>query len=488
NLWRASTGGLQRLPGTSPAGKEEFLPLAEGEASITALFEDREGSLWIGTARSGLFRLNDGDFLLWGMREGLSSSSARTVFQDHEGALWIGTDGGGLNRLFDGRVTHYSAADGLPRDVVLAVYESSPGTLWIGTAGGGLSRFEDGRFTTFSTADGLSSAAVTCLFADRQQSLWIGTAGGLNRMRRGQLETFTTGDGLSSDIIRALLQDREGDLWIGTDAGLNRFRNGQITSFSTRDGLASDQILALHEDRDGILWIGTDAGLSRRTETGFVSYTRRQSLFNEGLRQILDDREGRLWLCSNDGLLSLSKGSLEEVRAGSGRRPDAEPLLSARNLGCSGYNQPAAWQGEGGKLYFATDSGVLELTPEELVPPPAPPVVLERILLGNRPVPPDGALRLPAGSRDVEFHYTGLALFRAAQVRFRYRLEPFDGEWIDAGTRRSARYTNLPTGSFVFRVAASAGGPWSPDEAVVRFEVPKPWYRTQAALWVGLLL
>ncbi len=493
NLWESSPRGLIRHRRNSPdsTAPGDLLSLtADADlGTITSLLEDREGSLWIGTEDAGLFRLDDGDFLLWGTAEGLSSSAARTVFQDHSGTLWIGTDGGGLNRLQDGDVTTFSTEDGLPSNVILSICETRPGTLWIGTAGGGLSRFRDGRFKTYSTTDGLTSAAVTSLLSDRQRNLWIGTAGGgLNRYRRGQFDAFTTEDGLSDDIVRALLQDRDGDLWIGTDTGLNRFRNGNITTYSTAQGLAGDQILALHQDRDGVLWIGTDAGLSRKDGEGFISFKRRQGLFSEGLGQILDDSQDRLWFCSQKGLFYLEKPSLERLSLQGGRRVAAQPIPAARHLDCSGYNQPAAWGDRDGHLWFATNSGVLELDPQNLSPPPAPPVVLERVRTRLKDLSPSEPGRLPVGRRDIEFHYTALSLKNASQVRFRVRLDPFDPTWIDVGTRRSTRYTNLPTGSFRFRVAASVGGPWSQPEAVYRLAVPKPMYRTKAAVSAFLLL
>ena len=492
NLWRAVAASLER---SSAAEGSPVQTLALGEdssltAAITTLLEDREGSLWIGTVGEGLFRLQNGRFLLWGAREGLSSSAARTVFRDRSGALWVGTDGGGLNRIANGSITTFTASQGLASDVVLAVYESSPGTLWIGTAGGGLSRLQDGSITNFSTRDGLTSAAVTSLLRDRQGNLWIGTAGGgLNRFRRGRFDAFTTEDGLSNDIVRALYQDRGGDLWIGTDAGLNRFRNepSQISTYSTADGLASDQILALHQDREGILWIGTDAGLSRRTEGGFVSFTRREGLFNNSLRQILDDRRNRLWFCSNKGLFYLEKNSLETT-ATEPRRLVARAIPTARDLGCSGYSQPAAWQDEDGTMWFATNAGAVEVDPERFSPPAGPPIVLEKVWVDGRPLPVGSRARLPAGTRDIEFHYTTLALVDGPLARFRYRLDPFDQAWIANGNRRRTRYTNLPAGSFRFRVAASVGGAWSPSEAEFQLDVPKPFYRTKAAVSAVFLL
>jgi diguanylate cyclase (GGDEF)-like protein len=466
NLWVGGPG-LVRLHDGQAEAWGEAQGLSSGQ--VLALCEDHEGSLWVGTHGGGLNRLRDGKFTGITKRDGLSHAFVKTVAGDERGNVWIGTYGGGLNVLKDGKISTFRAADGLATDLVRTVLPARDGSVWVGTTSG-LSVLEDGRFRTYRPADGLGGPAVNSILEARDGTIWIGTGGGLSRLAEGQLSTFTTREGLSSDQVSALLEDRSGTLWIGTyGAGLTLLSAGTFRHVGEREGLAGSTVLSLLEDGEGTVWIGTsDGGLCRHREGRVACVNRRQGLHDDGVFQILEDTEGSFWLSSNSGVSRVGRADVDAVLDGRSPRLPPSTIFGAADgmpsRQCSGGSVPNAWKSSDGRLWFATAKGLAVIDPERIPVSTVPPrVLVESVEVNGRRVDaPATALDVPAGRGRLEVDYTALSFLGPERVLFRYRLEGFETDWIEAGTRRTAYYTNLPAGRYVFRVVAcNADGVWN---------------------------
>lgn len=488
-------GGVSRLS----QGKFTVLTSRTGLTSdqIWTFFEDREKSLWIGTDGGGLVRLADGAFTPTTTREGLSREIVMTVLQDRAGSLWAGLYDGGLDRIDpSGTVSHLTTKDGLPAEGVQALHEGRGGRLYIGTSGSGVGILEGGKLRSLTTRDGLSSDFIRCLLESRDGSLWIGTeGGGLCRLFDKKLTCLTGRDGLPADVVLSLLEDRAGSLWIGTDGGgLCKKTGEKLTTLTSRDGMASEIVTALLEDDDGVLWIGTSGGGLGRLSEGRLSFvTRNEGLHDDAVFSILEDAEGRLWMTSNRGVSSAAKREISDVMDGKLSKLAQVAYGTAdgmKSVECNA-GSPAAFRARDGKLWFGTIRGVVAIDPARLaVNPLPPPVAIEEVLVDGRLGPVSFPLELPSGSRKIEIHYTGLSLRSPGKVRFRYRLEGFDEEWVEAGPRRVAYYTNLPPREYVFRVrACNNDGVWNEEGASLPFSVaPRFHERTSFRLFLAVVL
>ena len=458
---------------------------------IVTLAEDREGSLWIGTGGGGINRLRQTSFTAVTPREGLPHEIALATFEDREGVMWIGTYGGGVATIRNGVVTPLAGDALLSRSIVNAVGEDTKGSVWIGTGNAGVFRFDrqTRRIDRFTTADGLASDATYALLV-ADNDVWVGTRGGLTRIRGREVTAFSTRDGLPNDYVRALAADPDGSLWVGTNGGgLRRFKDGVFSTPIQTTGLASF-IRAIHRDADGTLWIGTSGGgLLRATAEGGTPWARVTALtMQDGLPddvvfQILEDGAGNLWLSSNRGIARVAKADIA-ARLTNGRAPlrvtafgRSDGMPSAETNG--GF-QPAGWRAHDGRLWFPTVKGVVAVDPAHLiVNTMPPPVVIEEASVDRRKVDPQIEGRFPAGYGELEFHYTALSLVDPSRVRFRYQLEGFDRDWVEAGDRRVAFYTNMPSGRYTFRVrAANNDGVWSQDAATFSFALAPHFYQT----------
>ncbi len=492
SLWIGTDGGLDRFR------DDKFTNYSKGEGLsddiVYSIYEDREGSLWIGTERGGLNRLRDGKFVTYNPNNGLLDPSIWSVYGGSDRSIWIGAPAG-LSRFHDGKFVNYGAKDGLPPYTVMSICEDRNGSLWVGTYGGGLSRLKDGRFVTYTSKDGLSSNHIRTVYADKSGVLWIGTSGsGLDRFKDGKFSVYTVKDGLSSNNVRVVLESRDGSLWIGTNRGLNRFKDGVFTVYTTAEGLGSDSVFALHEDGEGTLWIGNEAGgLSRLMDGKLTAFRAEQGLFDDNVFQILEDDRQNLWMSCNKGIFSVAKKQLEDLAAGTiglitcssyGR---ADGMKSSE---CNGGSQPAGCRTSEGRLWFPTIDGVVTIDPDEIkLNDLAPPVLIEQFIADNKSLSVNEALQIPPSDGRLEITYTALSLMAPERMKFRYMLEGFDDGWIEAGTRRVAFYTNIPPGSYRFRViACNNDGIWNEAGASVSFYLKPHFFQSRWFYALGVLL
>jgi PAS domain S-box-containing protein len=434
---------------------------------IFSFHVDREGSLWIGRSGAGLERLRPTVVATFGNEDGLHDERIRSVFEAKDGSLWIGTQGGGLSRLKDRKLVTYTIKDGLPSNLVWALSEDREGNLWVGTQKG-LARLKNGRFIAGSAVTALSNEAVLCIHEDRKGDLWIGTGGGgLYRLTGGKTVIYTSKDGLSSDYVKSIHEDPAGAIWLATDDGVTRWKDGRFTVYGTQAGLSNRFVRAIYQDREGTLWFGTYGnGLNRFKDGKFTRYTTEDGLFDHTVSQILEDDGDNFWMTGNKGIYRVKKKELEDFAAG--RISSINSVAygaeeGMKNVECNGGSQPAGWKGKDGKLWFPTMGGVAMIDTKNLkIDQVPPPVMIEQVKINEKPFEPATEARVPPGRGELEFRYTGLSFLDPQKMKFKYRLKGYDEDWIAAGTRRVARYTNMPPGRYRFQVkAANSDGVWN---------------------------
>ena len=451
-----------------------------GNKPVRAFLEDREDNLWVGSAL-GLTRVAEPRVLTFTTVHGLLSNNIRTVYADASGTLWVGT-GSGVQSLDGGR--HFSTELGLSSNKVMSLWGGRDGSLWVGTFNAGVNRVLNGNITTYNTSNGLRSNLVLSIYEDRAGVVWVGTAKGLQRIVNGTIAPDVPK--LSGEAIEVVNEDRSGALWVGTqDGGLNRIANGVLSSFTSQSGLQSDFILALHEDSAGSMWVGTaGGGLSRYKAGKWSTITTREGLFDDSVFSILDDDDGNFWMSCNKGIFRVSRQQLDDVA--DGHLAKVNYIVYGRADGmrtreCNGGTQPAGWKTVDGKLWFATADGLACIDPKSANVAAVPPLIIEGMFADRHRIESSATQKpLDAGTRSIEFHYSGINFAAPGKVHYQYKLEGYDKEWIDAGSRRLASYMNLKPGTYRFYVrAANDDGPWNTVSTAFRqrpFVYQSPWF------------
>lgn len=464
-----------------------------GSDLVRACFEDAEGNLWIGTRAGGLNRVRPALFKTYTRADGLASDQITAICEGAEGELWVGTDGEGVNRLKDGVATHFGREQGLGGRHIRSLIFDHRGELWAGAWPGGLFKLENNRFVPHQEFSG-STNSIASLFEDSRHQLWLG------RRALNLLTPLTSGvaatpiqlpnSAPSVDVI-ALAEDAAGNLWIGTEAsGLFRWRNGECRRYTRADGLPGENIRSLYADPDGALWIGVmDGGLCRFKNDRFVTCSIRNGLVDDVINHIADDGQGWLWFSSFRGIFRTKKSELNQFADGTRSgiacvaygKSDGVPSLE-----CQGGFQPAGCRTRDGRLWFPTIKGLTSVDPSNASPDAlAPKVLIEEFqvdndrLVDNANAIPHDKLRITPGRHRYEFHYTGLDFSAPNRVRFRYKLEGLESEWVEVGERRTANYSPLPPGEYRFEViACNQAGVWSETSASLRFHVLPHFWQT----------
>lgn len=478
-------------------GTVRSYPLPDGRQRyrVRALAADSEGNIWVGTDANGLLRARRHAFTTFTSDNGLSFDVATAVFGDAAGRIWVGTNCGGVNRIDLARrtVRVYNprrTGDPLGDPCIFALGESED-TMWQGTYGGGLTRIMGPLAGKRYAIAGIRDSVIRALYTDRSGVLWVGTdTRGLVSVVNGRVRArFTMREGLPHNSIRVIHETRDGALWIGTLGGLSRLQDGRFTNFGAADGFAASHVRAIHEDERGTLWIGTyGSGLFRLRDGVFREITQQQGLAEDVVSAILPDARGNLWMSGNRGIQRVARAQLDAVADGDAERVHAvlygvgDGMLNAETNG--GF-QPAALRDTRGRLWFPTVLGVTMVDPSKLpIDANAPRVAVEQVVVNGVARPSDGSLVLGPGPTNLEFSYAGISLAAPEHLTFRYRLEGFDEDWVNAGARRVAYYPRLAPGNYRFVVAsANRDGLWSAAGAGLAVRIAP---RIRDALWFRL--
>ena len=480
-LWIGTKAGLNVLSNRSVTPFRS--PSALASDPILSITDDREGNVWIGTVMHGLARVKAARVSMLYPNPG-SLVSVVPITEDREGRMWVGATCNGLVRYDGNERRVFTSRDGLPPDCVWSLLADRDGSMWVGTWGGGLARMRKGAVDVFTHANGaLAHDVVLSLFQDRQGVVWIGTQGGLQSFTDGAFKVYRAADGLVHDDVRFITEDRGGALWIGTTNGVSRLADGRFTNYTSREGLSHDSVRAIHEDGDGTIWIGTyGGGLTRYRDGRFAAIRQRNGLFDDVVSRILEDDRGFLWMSGNRGIFRVSRAALNDFADG---RIGAVTSISygtsdgMKNHEPNGGAQPAGWRARDGRLWFPTIDGVAIIDATVADNQLSPPIVIERVAVDDRSFDISGPIVVPAGRTRLEIQYAGLSLVAPDKAQFRYRLEGYDTAAVDAGTRRTAYYTNLPPGRYTFRASGSNNdGVWNNAGATLQIVVPAPFWMT----------
>ncbi len=503
-VWAAQDGSL--WVGTAGAGLFEgrdgrFASMPEDGTLQTAvawpIYQSRDGSLWVGSYGEGIGRLARQG--LKTLSTGLSSNILYSVLQSGDGSIWMATQDG-LGRLRDGHVTLYKTRDGLSNNVVVAMLEDSAGALWISTGGGGLNRFKDGKFQTYTTRQGLTGSTIACLTQTHDGSIWLGLGQrGVQRLSDGHFITYGVESGIPDGAVAFIHQDRQGILWIGTSRGLVHSTDSTLTRFAPLKGLEDESFIASYEDEQGVMWFATlRKGLKSWANGRVTSYTEQDGLHDNTIWAVTGDGKGNLWMTSDSGLWRVSLQELNDFAAGKVTRFSCVVFGMGdglKTIEFDGGAQPSGWRARDGELLFPSPAGLVVVDPDRLQSKPAQPqVLIERAEVNGASFASDLRAVVPPGKGQLQFQYTNIDFDAAQDVAFKYKLEPFDADWVQAGARRAAFYTNMPPGSYRFRVKArNRFGVWSEKGASFRFTLKPHFYQTYtfyalSVLVLGLLV
>ena len=488
---------------------------------ILSVKSDHQGNVWIGTRGGGLNQLKPQAVELLAPATPIEFMPVRSICQDKSDTRWIVTQDGVVSRSWGGGWTPLSD-DGWPFADAQCVAADPQGGAWIGTQTHGLHHWQDKALTTsLAKTNGLAGDSVSTLLAAPSGELWIGAGAGdgqpdaLQCWKAGRFRTFPLP--AASGKVTAMAMDSAGDCWAATFSGLLlRVRGNDLIDETSNTLAEPNAIRCLLATADGSLWIGYGGqGLGRLKAGRFSRCRMEHGLYDDYISQILPDSHGRLWFAGNRGIFSVSQSELDALA--DGRASRVHPVAYGSNDGLSRLQAshdfwPGALCTTAKHLMFAMESGLADVYAAELFEEnqEVPPVVIERVSVNGKAVAAYGAdasltgpgaaaptelwgraphLRLPPGSRQLEFGFTALNFTKPEDIGFKYRLHPFDKDWVDAGVRRVASYSQVPPGDYRFEViACNSSGVWNLTGTALGLAVLPQFWQTWWFLALAWLL
>lgn len=507
---------------------------------VTSLFKSDDEVIWIGT-RNGLNKIEtlDPDFVhvrnIPG-KAGLSSKNVNSFIKVNDSLSWIGTTDG-LN-LYNNRSNNFkvfrkndAVYNGLKTNYILTLFEDSKGTIWIGTRSNGFYKINSNYQIEQINPNNADATKTSIHFIDEDKNgtLWLGTGGAglwkydpkLNTLKK--YAASKDGKGPAHSYIFTILEDSFGNIWLGTPTGgLNLFdpvteqflyfQNDPNNPFS----LSNDILLSLHEDSQQQLWIGTNGGLNKLlprlrpnmfaelkskqlgTDSLFSNFSKDQGFPNDVIYGMLEDDNNQLWISTNKGIVAFDMKSEIVNRS----------FDISHGLQSNEFNQNGYYKDDQGLFYFGGVDGFNMFHPDSISGNTyVPKVAITSLSLLNEPVEIGNKsnskvytlplnlycldeLSLSWKHDVITLDFVGLSYVSPEKNKYRYKLEGFKDEWIHAEDARSATYTNLAPGNYIFRVqAANSSGIWNEEGTALRIHISTPpWASWYAYLFYALFL
>jgi ligand-binding sensor domain-containing protein/signal transduction histidine kinase/CheY-like chemotaxis protein len=532
NLWIGTYGaGLIKYLGNNKFVSYRSNDLYKNTISndyVISIYEDAAGLLWIGTGGGGLNKCNANKINFKSIKKsytnselGLKENMIFSILEDKEKNIWIGTRNGlsfynyKLNRFF-----HYTDDDnypvGIKNNIVRTICEDSSGNIWIGSVSNGLFKY-DKRTKSFlnytrdeKSINTISYNNIRSLLVDGKDYLWIGTINGLDllNLRTGNIEHFIGTDdatSISSSYVYYIYKDKWDNIWFGTKDGLSLFDriSKKFHRFYYNKGKEVNEVVTIASGNDGKVYFGTPAkgvfclspaGYDKSGKPFYNSSSivnrpfRHQLLESDFIYSMRSDQFGEIWFGTSNGLWCFNPkdSSLKKYDINDG-------LLSNE------FNTNASFEGRDGTLYFGGINGINYFKPGIINNQNYRPKVsltsfkiYDKEIVFDEGIENINKIELSYTDNYFTFEFSILDFADPSNNNYIYMLEGFDRDWVNAGNRRFASYTNIPGGDYIFRVkGAGKNGVWCEEEKAVKIHINPPFYKTilfQIISIIGLML
>ncbi|HXA01161.1 MAG TPA: two-component regulator propeller domain-containing protein [Cytophagaceae bacterium] len=464
---------------------------------VRAMLIDKENNLWLGTYGNGLDLLVDPLFTLYSSSQGISGQSIFSLLYDFDENIWAGSS----KRLTKISLNNFGlqtgsgqVLQGLPEGEIKALFQLPDKDILIATGSFGVYRYEyhTGKISKwfYNEEDPLSNR-VNTISADKQGNIWLATYSGVYRFEKDSniFEHFTIADGLSHNLVYSIFPDSKGTIWFAThESGISRYLQGKFESVNL-GGVEAVNINCFTEDAQGTLWIGTYGdGIYAYDGRKFIKHlTKADGLGSDYCYLLTIDRNNNLWVGHKEG---VSKYNPTEHKFNFYKKQDGF-------LGGS-VNLNSVVKDATGCVWFGTKKGLVRYNPDADRPKIVSPMTqitavdlfYKKVEWRNMADSLFGTYRLPYepelkhNSNHLTFNYVGISLRPGEKLKYQYMLDGFDDKWSLLSSETFATYSNLPDGSYIFKVRAqNIDGLWGAP-ASFSFHLLKPYWKS----WWFLIL
>jgi len=496
------------------------------DVPINDIVKGIKGWIWVAT-ENGLARIEKGKNIVDYVTEkdGYPFARINNISFDNEGSIWLSTGRNGLVQVKQTGIVNFTTTQGLAMNRINIIVEGPNKTFYIGSDAGDINVYKNGEIKRIPIQTQLTNASIRDICEDDKGNLWIASYRGILKISGRKEKLFTLQDGLPAIDMRRVLKDRKGNLWFASrSGGVIKFNNDHvIATYNRENGLGANYVLSLEEDSLGNIYVGTHSGgltiISRDGTPAIYHITPNDAgvlifnieidqkrgswivsnsgiyLFNgsafkkmelEGLHKgetffdIINDFNDNIWITSNIGVLKINSVDIERYLTGSTQSVPFKLFDNQdgmKNKECTGATRSLL--SSSGRIWIPTIGGVSVFYPDKIFENRVLPPVYITSLVTDKKISYLNKASIPPGNLRYVFNYTALSYLSPTKVKFKYKLEDVDPDWVDAGSSRQTEYTNLRPGNYTFRViACNNDGLWNRQGATMHFTVEPFFYQT----------
>ncbi|MEZ4844708.1 MAG: two-component regulator propeller domain-containing protein [Bacteroidia bacterium] len=516
------------------------IPLPWDVISYDLMLVGRE--LWVATQINGIFvyHTTTKQLTQYGSKQGLSNNHVRCLEKDVWGNVWLGTSGGGLNQFTGKQFTHFTVKDGLADNYVYAVLEDFKGSLWIGTGKKGVTQMDSANYVVWGLDSGFANVKIKSLAQSSDSLFWFGSEGqGLAYFDGDTFKWLKVDNGLCGNYIKDIVTLPDGRVFVATlDGGISEISriNGkfEIKNYQYLTHLPTNRIFSLHADANGVVWFGTENKGLGKIEAGKATMVINEASIKYQSIRAIRSLHRQLWIATTDGLyryesvtkkiqkvadehlkstnlylLEFDKKNnlyvghergLEKLRLNeTGDVIDGEFFGAAEGFSGIETCQNAAICDAQGNMWFGTINGLTKYNTIEIETNAIRPKVwLDNVDLfyetlvsgkfGFNPVSWNNLTSTPVfpyNQNHLSFSFTGIDLTNPTKLKYQWKLEGFDEDWVKSGIKSDAIYSNIPPGKYVLKYRTISMQGIESQEYSWPFEVKAPFWQTW---WFRLLI
>jgi len=515
NIWIGTEAGLRQF---EKKKKKIIIPQIMSNDTkqifnerITSIIEDHSNLLWI-SSWNGIYKLNNKPrkFQLYNKEnfKEISDNNILSIFESNDGKIWLGTKYNGLN-ILDRKtkkskiIPHLNPSKPIETNTINRTLQLKSGEILLATNYGiyitdqSASKFENYfQLLKVKNPDLLRNNKIYAFIQDSQGILWIATHNGLIQFADKQFYYFLPSENneaaISSKEVYCLLEDKYQNIWIGTLHGLNKYdrKTGKFKHYknnqTSKNSLSNNSILSLYEDSRGQLWVGTETGLNLYNEKkdNFDFFTQKDGFKSDYIYSILEDSRGFLWISTNHGIAQFD--------------PLTRIILNYdTDDGLQGYeyNLGAYYKNKKGELFFGGLNGVNSFIPDSIyINQYVPKVQITKFetktqLGKNEYILHDSdEIILNYNENNIYIEFATLEYTHSEKNQYKFILEGLETEWNDISTQHFATYSQLPSGTYTFKIkGANSDGVWNNESTYIRIIINPPIWRTSFAYMLYII-
>jgi len=480
NFWFGTKRkGVLKVSGKIEKHFKEINGLIDNE--VWKIFEDREGNIWFGGKTKGLSMLPDETFELTNKDFGLPEDNVQSVYLDRKGMLWVGTEDG-LYKSRYGNVEVFIDDAGSAINDINAIGEDREGNIYLVTRFG-IKIINETETKVVSLEDQERMFTGYCLSIDEDEVLYGGVEG-LGVQKGDFIEVINDSLGFPEVPVLSIIKDNHGIYWFATDIGLYSYDGEKVKAYTEKDGIATGKMRTIIMDNDGILWIGSSRGIYIYNGQQFFHLSEKDGLGSETIYSMYFDDQRHLWVGEPNGLdrIILDGFKIKEVR-------HYDP---GRGFMANFCHNNAMCLDQKGRLLVGTDKGILtyneefdkinelesftEITDIKLFSQPTNWLdYSDKLDARGYPI----NLELSYNQNYFTFDFKGICHRNPGAVKYKYKLEGMDYDWIELEDKNSAVYSNLDPGYYTFEVMSSNDeGIWNKESVNFSFTIHPPFWQT----------